>query len=242
MSSVQFQLVFEALTGIDPSDSIALDDISFTSSCQFLNGSLPGFVSTQFPPVSTSSTKSPIICPPKTGYCAADRKCIPLDHYCNFRQDCSDGSDESGCTPSICTFEDEDPNRACNWKVFNFRFSKTLEDTRNFTWRIYRASKVPETPNKNLMPKDDVNSGADGHFAAVDAAFGKFRDRGHFRSPKIRQVGPRCGFAFWYYCNLRVCPLELLKLTEVADGQTETLIWDPFSQGMMNFLREIDVR
>ena len=42
--------------------------------------------------------------------CVSDGKCIKASKYCDFTNDCTDGSDEANC-PSSCDFETD----TCKW-------------------------------------------------------------------------------------------------------------------------------
>ncbi|CAL4063834.1 unnamed protein product, partial [Meganyctiphanes norvegica] len=79
---------------------IAIDDLSFSETCQLFDGELP----TATPQVSTT-TKSPC----HNDFVCDNGQCVPHDYVCNFNDDCADNSDEKMCAD--CTFED---NR-CGW-------------------------------------------------------------------------------------------------------------------------------
>ncbi|CAN8007527.1 unnamed protein product [Ixodes pacificus] len=79
--SEPFNVVFEAHRGGDALTDIAIDDVSFTSSCS--EGVQP--------------TGHPSLCAEKEFLCKDKSMCVPRDFVCDCQADCPDGSDETDC-------------------------------------------------------------------------------------------------------------------------------------------------
>ncbi len=97
------QLVIEATSADNTNDSgiIAIDDVSFTTSCTAYSGTLPTIV--------TTTTGKPC---GDNGFQCYDGSCVPNSKVCDFSQDCSNNEDEANC--GTCNFE----NGQCGWYVF----------------------------------------------------------------------------------------------------------------------------
>ena len=94
------QLVIEAVAADSTNDFgiIAIDDISFTTSCSGYPGTLQTII--------TTTTAKPC---GANGYQCKNGSCIPNSKVCDFNKDCSDNEDEAEC--GTCNFE----NGACGW-------------------------------------------------------------------------------------------------------------------------------
>lgn len=62
------------------------------------------------PPFAYVTTSS-LYCNASFSHCLQNRKCIPIDQFCNFNIECDDQTDELSC-PSVCTFEQKS---LCQW-------------------------------------------------------------------------------------------------------------------------------
>lgn len=47
--------------------------------------------------------------------CVSDHKCIPLESYCDYTNDCDDGSDESSCAATVTPVDDADVRSESNF-------------------------------------------------------------------------------------------------------------------------------
>ncbi|KAM7297205.1 MAM and LDL-receptor class A domain-containing protein 2 isoform X2 [Ixodes scapularis] len=75
---------------------VAIDDVSFTPTCSPFHGHLP--------PAPKVTTVAPKACPKDNFACASLGGCIPLDQVCDFKNQCSDGSDEAQCGKLLVVF------------------------------------------------------------------------------------------------------------------------------------------
>ena len=96
--SAPFQVIIEAKVGDSFLGDIAIDDISFTSGCQYSPDMLPN------PPTPTGTTLAPTGPTVTSGCtqgsqftCVTSGQCIDIVKVCDLRADCTDNSDEAGC-------------------------------------------------------------------------------------------------------------------------------------------------
>lgn len=91
-----FVILIEATVGDDYQGDIAIDDISFTTDCQYSSVTLPT-ASPNITPSQSTITTAPHSCDLTTQANCYDGQCIKKSQVCDFRTDCSDGSDASKC-------------------------------------------------------------------------------------------------------------------------------------------------
>mgnify|MGYP002423887678 FL=1 len=102
--SQPFQILLEGIRGPSYEGDIGVDDISFTPGCQLET-------TVTLPPFVYSTTQSPH-CNSTHSHCLKNTyECIPKDQFCNFKDECSDRTDELSC-PQVCTFEGK---TTCLW-------------------------------------------------------------------------------------------------------------------------------
>ncbi|KAG8009528.1 MAM and LDL-receptor class A domain-containing protein 1, partial [Nibea albiflora] len=90
-----FQILIEGTVGDDMNGDIAIDDLSFLN-CTPYEGELPK-PNVTIPVTTPAPTGQPHSCPDGQFVCGAHGECVSNSKVCDFRRDCSDGSDESDC-------------------------------------------------------------------------------------------------------------------------------------------------
>ena len=103
----------EGVRGDSYDGDVAIDDVSFSSGCKLYSSQLPPAPS--IPPTVTPTQTTPAhSCGANEFNCQSQGpySCIPRKKTCNFRRDCTDGSDEAQCVRPLCDFSSGD---LCNW-------------------------------------------------------------------------------------------------------------------------------
>nr|XP_037284195.1 MAM and LDL-receptor class A domain-containing protein 2-like [Rhipicephalus microplus] len=227
------QLVFVVRSGKGPKDVIALDDISFSKHCRFTTRSLPDNPTSS----STSTTATPKSghCEQQEFSCLSDGLCLPYDHVCDFRKDCSDGSDERLCVQPSCDFEKAN---LCGWAVTNNaslvipaaasrRFTSYFFDD-EFTWKVIQANDKSDKANVAMRPRIDHSEGTQqGWYALANSAYGGMTDASLLYSPQpLSYTAGSCRLQAWYYCS-DSCLLQLMLYASNL-GVHERPLWTAF--------------
>ncbi|XP_075556528.1 MAM and LDL-receptor class A domain-containing protein 1-like [Dermacentor variabilis] len=227
------QLVFLVHSGKGPEDVIALDDISFGEGCRFTTRSLAD---------ESSASSSSTTANPKSGHCdqqkfacLSDGVCLPSDRVCDFRKDCTDGSDETNCVQPSCDFENA---YLCGWAVTNNasllvpapatgRFT-TYSLENEFTWKLIQANDQSDRANLAMRPEMDHSEGTEqGWYVLANSAYGRTTDASQLYSPHpLSRTAGTCRLQAWYYCS-DGCPLQLLLYTS-GHGVHERPLWTAF--------------
>ncbi|XP_077978888.1 MAM and LDL-receptor class A domain-containing protein 1-like [Glandiceps talaboti] len=167
----EFSILLEGVRGSSIYGDIGIDDIQF-SNCGDSTFARPCEDGTEFK-------------------CVNDGSCIPLERYCDYRQDCGDMSDEKQCVvkPGDCHFDDS--NLLCDWIQY--------EDD-DIDWVVAKT-----TPNDNTGPNHDhttVNTTGNSQFLYVDSVKGSLSDIARISTPKSA-IFPAskgvCVLRFWYH-------------------------------------------
>ncbi|XP_050040780.2 apical endosomal glycoprotein-like [Dermacentor andersoni] len=159
---------------------IAIDDVTFSTTCTAYQGELPGAPTPSQPPQTVSSmppspppTMSPTPPPPppfacgdNEYQCGNSEQCISLTKVCDFKDDCSNSADEANCgaceiTRDLCGLENENPNARFGWTwkaaqdaIHNHNFPVTdSRDNEHGSYATYSLlnSDVPVGSGRNSM-------------------------------------------------------------------------------------------
>ncbi|EDO47788.1 predicted protein [Nematostella vectensis] len=213
-SDKDFQVVIEGVRGDSYDGDIALDDISFTTSCVDLVGQLPVApppTPTPKPPVTPVST-----CSSAEFNCVAEgpNACILSTQVCDFSKNCKDGSDEKNCVQPSCDFSS---GSFCGWYPDNpGRRRRAI----SYAWVVAQGS----TSTQGTGPSTDHTTGtANGWYAYTDASAGSPGDVAPLKTPRIGMSGPECAINFWYHMTGSSVGTLSVKL-QFLDG-TSPVIW-----------------
>ncbi|XP_066300039.1 MAM and LDL-receptor class A domain-containing protein 2-like [Branchiostoma lanceolatum] len=123
----QFVVLIEAMRGSNHLGDIAIDDISF---------------------VSCSTDPPPLQCGPNEFRCTSQPQCVSQDVLCDYKDDCTDGTDELRCVyqPGNCNFDNVASSViGCGW---------TQLDSDDFDW----SGPASNTPTANTGPSTTHNN------------------------------------------------------------------------------------
>ncbi|XP_038053495.1 MAM and LDL-receptor class A domain-containing protein 2-like [Patiria miniata] len=194
-TSYNFMIVIEATIGDGLNGDIAIDDVSLTSGCIVYNGQLPNT------PADDTTTLSPTTpdlqgnCYEGRIFCAPENKCIPRRHACDFRKDCSDGSDEAGCVQD-CDFE----TGVCGWQEVQPRALEGSHDQRElprFQW--VRGQPNSREPGESRPDVDHTIGTGNGWYMYVDSSPGTLFDTTELNTPTISLSGGNCQMRLYYH-------------------------------------------
>lgn len=168
------QIVIEATVGNSYHADIAIDDVSFTPSCQTFSGPVStDIVPHPTPPNPCGAGKQP---------CANGLQCVPVVNVCDFINFCSDGSDEANC--GQCNFE----NGLCGWQDMS---------SGKYIWE--RQNKT--TPSIVSGPNADHTYGTSkiGNYIFVDSSKGTFLGNADLVSPVYGSLASTCEIQFAFH-------------------------------------------
>ncbi|XP_019632080.1 PREDICTED: MAM and LDL-receptor class A domain-containing protein 1-like [Branchiostoma belcheri] len=123
----QFVVLIEGMRGSDHLGDIALDDISF---------------------VSCSTNPPPLQCGADEFRCTSQPQCVSQDVVCDYKNDCTDGTDEARCVyqPGNCNFDNVASSViGCGWSQL---------DSDDFDW----SGPATNTPTANTGPSSTHNN------------------------------------------------------------------------------------
>ncbi|XP_069502716.1 MAM and LDL-receptor class A domain-containing protein 1 [Ambystoma mexicanum] len=196
-SAQPFQILVKGIVGDDFTGDIAIDDLSFNN-CNLYNGNAPSDLPTQ--PTLPLATSIPVIlpthnCTEEEFVCRSNGHCIRMMQTCDFRDDCSDESDELQCATSFCNFENGD---MCEWyepAATSFRTDNT------FQWSLGQGvGSIPG--DENYRPsKDHTMASEEGWYLYADSSNGKYGDYADIVTPYVSYTGPKCKLVFWSHMN-----------------------------------------
>uniref|UniRef100_A0A3Q3W1Y0 MAM domain-containing protein n=1 Tax=Mola mola TaxID=94237 RepID=A0A3Q3W1Y0_MOLML len=180
-----FQILIEGTVGDDFNGDIAIDDLSFLN-CEPYEGE---WLST-----TPAPTVEPHTCPDGEFVCGANRECVANSKVCDFRQDCSDGSDELNCVKEHCDFED---GEICGWK----RIDSSLVPAHPFHWSTDQGESVHNGEEFQRPINDHTLGSREGWYLYADSSNGGYGHTTDLQTPVISATGPHCTLVFWYYMS-----------------------------------------
>uniref|UniRef100_A0A3B3ZF93 MAM domain-containing protein n=1 Tax=Periophthalmus magnuspinnatus TaxID=409849 RepID=A0A3B3ZF93_9GOBI len=192
-SARPFQILIEGTVGDDFNGDIAIDDLSFLH-CVPYEGELPS-TNTTTPVVTTvAPTVQPHSCTQGQFVCEAHQECVPLSAVCDFRRDCSDGSDETNCVKELCSFEGQD---SCGWQTADL----DLVSPHAFLWSLGQGESIHDGEQYHRPVNDHTLGTAQGWYMYADSSNGGYGDTSDLQTPVISFTGPNCTLVFWYHMS-----------------------------------------
>ncbi|XP_068566038.1 MAM and LDL-receptor class A domain-containing protein 1 isoform X1 [Cebidichthys violaceus] len=218
-SARPFQILIEGTVGDDFNGDIAIDDLSFLD-CDPYDGELPT-ANTTTPTVTTPApTVQPHSCPDGEFVCGAHGECVANSRVCDFRQDCSDGSDEEHCVKERCDFEGGD---TCGWNGVD----SSLVPIHAFRWSPDQGESIHDGEQYHRPIYDHTLGSAEGWYMCADSSNGGYDQTTDLQTPVISSTGHQCTLVFWYHMSgFTVGSLQVLlkygNVTQELWSQTGT--------------------
>ncbi|XP_077592649.1 MAM and LDL-receptor class A domain-containing protein 1 [Stigmatopora nigra] len=202
-SARPFQIVIEGTVGDDFNGDIAIDDVSFLG-CVPHEGELP-LANTTDPTVTTPAPSvQPHRCPQGKFACGLFGECVPNDKVCDFKPDCSDGTDESNCVTEQCDFEG---GETCGWEPV----MPPTASMHTFHWSPEQGESVHAGEQYHRPVSDHTLGSREGWYMCADSSNGGYGNATDLQSPVIASTGPHCTLVFWYHMGgFTVGSLQLL--------------------------------
>ncbi|XP_049338853.1 MAM and LDL-receptor class A domain-containing protein 1 [Astyanax mexicanus] len=189
-----FQILVEGTVGDDFTGDIAIDDLSFLG-CEPYEGSLPSAESITPTPPPPSSSVPPHSCPLGQFACGSYGECVSQGQVCDFRLDCSDGSDEKDCVKEHCDFEDGD---FCGW---NLASPAPPVPIHAFRWQAGQGETIHHGEEFHRPYHDHTLGTLEGWYVYADSSNGGYGQTSALLTPPITATGPQCTMGFWYYMS-----------------------------------------
>ncbi|KAM9501604.1 MAM and LDL-receptor class A domain-containing protein 1 [Clarias gariepinus] len=193
-SARPFQILVEGTVGDDFTGDIAIDDLSFLG-CEPYEGVLPSIEASTMAPVITHPTLPPHSCQLGQFVCGAYGECVSQNQVCDFRWDCSDGSDEKGCVMERCYFEG---GNLCGWTLDS---PKPPVPLHAFQWLIGQGETIYHGEEDHRPVNDHTLGTAEGWYIYADSSNGGYGHVSDLITPLITATGPQCTMEFWYYMS-----------------------------------------
>ncbi|KAL6097716.1 malrd1 [Pungitius sinensis] len=192
-SARPFQILIEGTVGDDFNGDIAIDDLSFLH-CDPYDGELPAANATTPAVTTPAPTLQPHSCPDGEFACGAHGECVANGKVCDFRRDCSDGSDEESCVKERCDFEG---GNTCGWNSGD----SSLVPMHAFRWSPDQGESIHDGEQYHRPVCDHTLGGAEGWYMCADSSNGGYGQTTDLQTPAISSTGPQCTLVFWYHMS-----------------------------------------
>ncbi|XP_030635015.1 MAM and LDL-receptor class A domain-containing protein 1 [Chanos chanos] len=207
-SARPFQILIEGTVGDDFAGDIAIDDLSFLG-CKPYNGDLPSAQPSTPTPPPAVSTALPHSCPEGQFVCNAYGECVNQSQVCDFRFDCSDGSDEQYCVKEVCDFEGDE---LCGWYLGHPAPPVPLHA---FRWLTGQGESIHHGEEYHRPVNDHTLGTPQGWYMYADSSNGGYGQTTDLQTPLITATGPQCTLGFWFYmCGFTVGTLQVFITSE----------------------------
>ncbi|XP_036374066.1 MAM and LDL-receptor class A domain-containing protein 1 [Megalops cyprinoides] len=193
-SNRPFQVLVEGTVGDDFNGDIAIDDLSFLD-CVPYDGDLPSEVPTTPPGVVTPPTIFPNSCLEGEMVCGVSGECVDWKKRCDFRQDCSEGSDELYCVSEVCDFEG---GNKCGWYQ---NWSSPSLPGHAFRWFTGQGKSIHHGEEYHRPATDHTHGTVEGWYMYADSSNGGYGHTTDLVTPVISATGPQCTLVFWYHMS-----------------------------------------
>ncbi|XP_035268745.1 MAM and LDL-receptor class A domain-containing protein 1 isoform X1 [Anguilla anguilla] len=195
LSSIRpFQVLVEGTVGDDFNGDIAIDDLSFLD-CIPYDGDLPSEVPTTPPGTVTTTTERPNSCSEGELVCDVTGDCVDRQKSCDFRHDCSAGTDELYCVNEVCDFEG---GNTCGWSQ---SWPSTVRSIHSFSWLSGQGKSIHHGEEFHRPATDHTHGTPEGWYMYADSSNGGYGHITDLLTPVISATGPRCTLVFWYHMS-----------------------------------------
>uniref|UniRef100_A0A3B4CKL8 MAM domain-containing protein n=1 Tax=Pygocentrus nattereri TaxID=42514 RepID=A0A3B4CKL8_PYGNA len=193
-SARPFQILVEGTVGDDFTGDIAIDDLSFLG-CEPYEGTLPSVESSTAAPPPAFTPVPPHSCLMGQYVCGSYGECVSQSQVCDFRLDCSDGSDEKDCVMEQCDFEG---GLLCGWNLASPAPPVPLHA---FRWQTGQGETMHHGEQFHRPVNDHTHGTVEGWYVYADSSNGGYGHTSDLLTPLITATGPQCTMEFWYYMS-----------------------------------------
>ncbi|KAL5006371.1 hypothetical protein ScPMuIL_015177 [Solemya velum] len=201
-----FQVVIEGVVGDGYRGDIAIDDVSLTPGCRHVD------VDQQakgLPEGTQVNVTTPSPCGEGAFMCKNDSSvCLPSAQVCDFKQQCSDASDEENC--GSCTFD----GGQCGWKDVS---------TGRTRWNLHKGRSLMTPKGRSSMTV--THNSINGAYMRVEHGVGVYYTEAVMESSVLQATAPSCVMSLNYYLyNVGVGTLRVTSVNTL-NGNDRSILW-----------------